>query len=497
MEDKMCEIQIVYRVGKKSLTEKDVENFADMMRLGHTYNSHAHGVFSPKGIIYKSNNEKLSEDDIIKAVGKVRPKFLVGHNRNATKGKAENMDNNHPFETEHFIWCHNGGISNEDTIRKLYDYKGKIETDSHALGIILEDKYSKGFKDLIKDVIIPSIEELAGSYSIVLYYKTDNRLFYFKNKTTSFNFGLIKDDDGYVFYGATDFRNIEMEFEETKFGIFKILTQDIIFKEPKHEILYELTDNKMVVVGTFKEEEKAKRYYHMPDTPSHYQFDDGIEDRWMSQEIKAVNTDTYQSKLSTMDYSHKKFYRVLTNALIVKARTLLLKAGYKEDIKFVNREYQKRNSKIVIEYKGRGDTESENDFGFPKEVASGLKEYFSHIGTLNFPFPTTQLANGVYSFKGEIIFLIKEMTTELFTDIKKELSVAIKEFNYLLTKETDAIDEVTSIGLNELATMDIESMSAIGDDMILDEITGKKYLVEKGALTQFYNEYYGYLDRNY
>jgi hypothetical protein len=45
--------------------------------------------------------------------------------------------------------------------------------------------------------------------------------------------------------------------------------------------------------------------------------------------------------------------------------------------------------------------------------------------------------------------------------------------------------------------MDIESMTAIGDDLLIDEVTGKKYKVSSGSLVDYYNLYYGYINKAY
>lgn len=93
-------------------------------------------------------------------------RFLVGHNRYATKGK-HTTDNAHPFRDEHIILVHNGTLEN---YKHLPDYK-KYEVDSqlltHAIAV---------------DGIDKTIEGLEGAWTIVYWDKNQKTLNILRNK---------------------------------------------------------------------------------------------------------------------------------------------------------------------------------------------------------------------------------------------------------------------------------------------------------------------------
>ena len=105
-------------------------------------------------------------------------KFLIGHNRLATTGSEKENKNNHPFETSNLMLVHNGVISNHDSLKGNFALDYPEETDSaiiiHLMEAYLEQDYS------IEDAIKETAESLQGSYSVMVYHKPDDRIFYFK-----------------------------------------------------------------------------------------------------------------------------------------------------------------------------------------------------------------------------------------------------------------------------------------------------------------------------
>lgn len=238
----MCEIQLIKRFDNKNLTLKDIDTFNNFMLLGHSTNSDAYGVFDEKGIIIKGNTE-LKEEDL--KVLKGKHKFLVGHNRYKTTGCNKIMENNHPFETENFILVHNGVISNHEYLKEKHNLDYTIETDSYIAIALLEKFYkeSNNLTETFKNSLTP----LAGSYSLVIYHKLSQRLFYVKNSSPSFTFGLIHTNNGDLLIGTTDERNIELTFNNTERGVFEVSSINYTPFKPKSEVIYELKDDKISI----------------------------------------------------------------------------------------------------------------------------------------------------------------------------------------------------------------------------------------------------------
>lgn len=244
----MCQIQLVKPLNYKNLTKKDVENFSNLMYWGSFRNSDSYGWYS--NTQFHKSIEKLDFDKVYNELSKSKHEFLIGHNRYKTKGDNKVMDNNHPFETEHFVVVHNGVLSNDESLKRFYDLEYKVETDSYIIPALLEHFYSS-HNDVIK-AIKQTAEEIYGSFSIVVFFKPEQRIFYFKEKGTDFAFGLAKDGDKYTLYGSTDRDNLESLNCEYLFNFFK-MSNNMIITEPDEEVIYELLDTELKVVERFKE----------------------------------------------------------------------------------------------------------------------------------------------------------------------------------------------------------------------------------------------------
>ncbi len=86
-------------------------------------------------------------------------KFVVGHNRAATRG-AVTASNAHPFKEDHIVLVHNGTIFNKDSLAK------DTEVDSHAI-----------CKALAKADAKTALKQINGAFALVWYdqkYKTLN-----------------------------------------------------------------------------------------------------------------------------------------------------------------------------------------------------------------------------------------------------------------------------------------------------------------------------------
>ena len=98
---------------------------------------------------------------------------VTGHTRHATQGDKKQNQNNHPFggscKNLRFALCHNGVLTNDDTLRKKYHFpRTKIKTDSYAAVQLLEK-----YKQLNGDNIKLMAEEVRGSFAFTILDSAD------------------------------------------------------------------------------------------------------------------------------------------------------------------------------------------------------------------------------------------------------------------------------------------------------------------------------------
>ena len=251
----MCEIQFVM---SHNINDEEIVNFLDMLNEGSYTNSDATGLCTDNGTKWKFRTALHSLKDkksgnLLTDIRVNTSKFLIGHNRLATTGDEKMNKNNHPFETSNLMLVHNGIISNHDSLKGNFALDYPEETDSaiiiHLMEAYLEQDYS-----IIK-AIKETAECLQGSYSVMVYYKPENKIFYFKNSSTSFAFMKTITKTGKIsLYGSTKTSNLVNCYDWTKDGLFDIDTlRNRAYAEPKAGIVYELTKNKLNIdeVGTF------------------------------------------------------------------------------------------------------------------------------------------------------------------------------------------------------------------------------------------------------
>ena len=282
----MCEIQFVM---SHYINDEEIVNFLDMLNEGSYTNSDATGLCTDNGTKWKFRTALHSLKDkksgnLLTDIRVNTSKFLIGHNRLATTGDEKMNKNNHPFETSNLMLVHNGIISNHDSLKGNFALDYPEETDSaiiiHLMEAYLEQDYS-----IIK-AIKETAECLQGSYSVMVYYKPENKIFYFKNSSTSFAFMKTITKTGKIsLYGSTKTSNLVNCYDWTKDGLFDIDTlRNRAYAEPKAGIVYELTKNKLNIDEVEKFTPVATRYptyaggttrYYSNDWESDYGYEAG------------------------------------------------------------------------------------------------------------------------------------------------------------------------------------------------------------------------------
>ncbi len=199
----MCEIHFIYK--QKELEKSDLNEFIKMMCFGSLRkHDDAWGFFTNKTSFKKEG----AFDPNATKIHTLKSKFIVGHNRQSTMGvgplwnirkakttkKIEELQH-HPFELEDFTLVHNGIIDNAKNLFKKYKIQTPIKTDSYAIIHLIwhyfERSQEENRQEKILDAIQKTTQKIGGWYSIILYDKKDNKLYYFKDPITDFNFCTI------------------------------------------------------------------------------------------------------------------------------------------------------------------------------------------------------------------------------------------------------------------------------------------------------------------
>jgi len=200
-------------------------------------------------IVASTSNSYVGNDDgdgmyftgtnkLVRSKNKINPLLYIDdigasditltHQRISTSGKTEEYTQ--PFQDDEFVLAHNGVLS------QFVDYELK-----HSDTYNLFEKFKTYFKEMngrdreerIKRTIQVIFDEQFGSYSIFIYDKIGDKLYYFKNKSTSIYLTMNKKRN--IAYMTTDDDNNKM---------LTLISDD--FKE------YEIEDLRIYSIETIK-----------------------------------------------------------------------------------------------------------------------------------------------------------------------------------------------------------------------------------------------------
>lgn len=190
----MCGIEGIISRNKINETqaEKALELFCNLENEGND----AAGLYNGEDIIKFPSTPssmialywaRLTNLDLFDKI--LDKRFVLFHNRAATHGNWMDNKNNHPFETESFVFSHNGVISDFYTHKK---YKSEEpETDSWGFLKSLQENFNKN-GDVIESlkIIIPDISGQITFWlydkerDLIYFYNDNNRLFYVRMSGT-------------------------------------------------------------------------------------------------------------------------------------------------------------------------------------------------------------------------------------------------------------------------------------------------------------------------
>lgn len=177
----MCGISGVYRIEKttKDTVEKIAELFVAMEKEGHD----AAGFYNGETIVKfpKTPSTLNAYYDLGLAVN--IKEFFIGknmvlcHNRAATRGSPTENKNNHPFETNRFVFAHNGVIATSND--KVVD-ESEPETDSYFFIRNVQQDVDNGTN--VVDAIEKNIKDVNGSITFWMYDKNENCIYFFNDR---------------------------------------------------------------------------------------------------------------------------------------------------------------------------------------------------------------------------------------------------------------------------------------------------------------------------
>lgn len=261
----MCKIHLIHSPEPLRTTELNVID--KLMNWASYGNKDGYGVFY-KGKTSGLVKEPISYRDVVESdknklwseIHKAEATTVIAHNRLSTSGE-NTEDNTHPFESKHFVLVHNGIITNAEELKKGHKLNYKPKVDSYAILALLEKYYTdytgamaKEHEDAMNDAIVEVAEKLKGSYSVIVFEKATEDVYYFKSESTDFSWYLINDK---VILGTTT-DTYAKEAMSIPFMIFKKnLFKKVRKVTAEDGIIYKLSNGTIETVGTFHENYKS------------------------------------------------------------------------------------------------------------------------------------------------------------------------------------------------------------------------------------------------
>lgn len=260
----MCQIQFIKpftqlkngEIKQTIIQKEDLKAFNDLMLSGSIHNNDSWGAFSNSGVV--KSTEKYKNESFFEFKNS---QFVVGHNRFATKGSANKSLNAHPFENDRFIWVHNGILSNDEALREEFRLTIKSKTDSAVIGALAEHFVTKGRP--VQEALIETIELLEGDYSVIIFDKETEKVYYFRNDERTFFVQLLFNShkNKYVMLGSSQSENFERLYTTSKLG-FAFNDYEIIDEyEIPSKILFELGEAGIKYLETFDPVVFSSVYY--------------------------------------------------------------------------------------------------------------------------------------------------------------------------------------------------------------------------------------------
>jgi len=143
----MCGIAGIYLKNPADtyLRPQEIEDIVDCLHLGiESRGTHASGIAvqTVEGKMHLEKSDMTASKFIFWRTDiPENPRAILLHTRLHTKGKPENLLNNHPVQYNNIFMTHNGHISNDDELFKTEELERYAEVDSEIISALLH-KYS-------------------------------------------------------------------------------------------------------------------------------------------------------------------------------------------------------------------------------------------------------------------------------------------------------------------------------------------------------------------
>ena len=218
----MCEIHFLMNTDKP-VTHEDTMAVRKALDAAKRYNKDGWGFFTDK----VNSVMHYMDTDITKRVKfGTGSEFVIAHNRFATAGK-KNLANCQPIEMSEIVVTHNGTLHGVATV----DY-----SDTIMMAYMIQESYRQLGEEV--ESIKETLSNLSGSLSMFVYFKSSGNLYYMKNASTKFKFGLIEEPGNYKIVGSTDLDHFAEDYVMLGFPYGKNLCAEF---EPKALSIYQIT----------------------------------------------------------------------------------------------------------------------------------------------------------------------------------------------------------------------------------------------------------------
>lgn len=381
----MCQIQIIHRFDGKNLTKTDIRQFKRLMLKGSESNDDAWGYYSIGDKRLSKHGGELRWE-MLDEINDVKTTTLMGHNRLATHGKANIIENNHPFETENFVVLHNGVLSCHNDLKSINELTYDVETDSYIIPALLEKVYASLGNSL--EAIKAVAEVLYGSFSVVVYCKADNKLYYFKDSGTSFNWALARFKTGDVLIGSTRENNFDALYKEYIRGdLFVQDSVELLKGEAKKYKIFEidtkgLNDASKFVEGSYynsrnsKWDNTTKTFIKLEvsNKNTSSKFNDNHSSLRGQSHLNNIGEDTYDAyghKMSKQDIKSMEWIKNCTDALdyVYGDLTAYLLKYFQINVQHEKKNVYEQQTKLILD---RSLTTNEK-----KEIENNYSNYGS------------------------------------------------------------------------------------------------------------------------
>ena len=165
-------------------TQEHLEIFSRMLLADEERGGDATGMMWPTLSGIKVHKQEGGAEACLASWNKTGmrcPKWMVGHNRLATKGKPEVNVNNHPVVSGSLALVHNGVVHGEKDIDTL-ELPGGAEVDSQ---IIVEAIDVLSARHSLTKAVSLATDYFTGSYACVLASTSNtNKLYMFRNNSS-------------------------------------------------------------------------------------------------------------------------------------------------------------------------------------------------------------------------------------------------------------------------------------------------------------------------